>query len=1189
MPSPFVHLHNHTQFSLLDGAQKIDEMLDQAAAFGMSAVAITDHGNLFGAIRFYKKALKKGIRPVIGVEAYVAPGDRRERQIVPGQRKPYHHLVLLAENYAGYKNLLKLVSAGYREGFYYKPRIDKQLLAEHHQGLIALSACLGGEIASLLRDDREKDAERAALSYATMMGDGNYYLEIQDQGMPEEAAINPKLIDLAKRTGLPLVATNDCHFLRKDDHRAHEVLLCIQTGKTVQDTDRMSYTKEHYFKSGEEMESLFAHLPEAIENTAMIAGRCHLLLEGDAPPLPDFAVPGGQTTDEYFAEVSREGFRERLKEWERLAGKGELRHPIEQYRKRLDDEIRMIQKMGFSGYFLIVWDFIKYAREKGIPVGPGRGSAAGSLVAYCLRITDVDPIQHELIFERFLNPERISMPDIDIDFCFRRRDEVIRYVTQKYGRENVAQIITFGTMAARAVIRDVGRGLNLPYADVDRIAKLIPPTLDATIKKAIADVPQLRQMQDSNGPEKELLEVAGKLEGLTRHASTHAAGVVISPRPIVEYAPLYQAGSDAEGITTGYAKDEIEQIGLLKMDFLGLRTLTLVDDCLKSIEATTGRTIEIEALPLDDADTYKLFGQARTAGVFQFESGGMQDVLRKMKPDSFEDLIALNALYRPGPIQSGMIDDFISRRHGRTPVHYDHPKLETVLAPTYGVIVYQEQVMKIASTLAGYSLGQADLLRKAMGKKNLEVMHAERERFIEGCRTHSGLSAKAAGEIFDKVEKFAGYGFNRSHSAAYALVAYRTAWLKTHYPVHFMAALLTTEKGDTDKLVKYIGECREMGIQVLPPDVNVSGLDFTVEGDRIRFGLAAVKNVGEGAVVSILEARGRVVRFTSLASFCAEIDRHHLNKRALESLIKAGCLDSLGHLRPRLVAGIDGAMDRAQRIQDEGASGQGSLFGGEEDEGDRSRVRDELPVVPAWSQRELLAYERETLGFYLTGHPLNEHQDLVREFATHTTAMLQGSEGSVDVALCGLGTGLRKRKTKKNEAWASFLLEDLEGSCETLVFPRAFNDIREVLEEDRAVMVRGRAEVEEEKVKFIAEEIVPLAGLRERYAESAGLRITATGLDDAIMTRLEEILGAHQGSVPLYIALELPRRMTVAIQSGRRWLIKPSAGLTAEVQSLLGPGSIVYRGSPKALSTDNPWAARGARRGTADGGGNGAN
>src|SRR5262245_26173099 len=761
MASPFVHLHNHSQFSLLDGAQKIDDMVDKAASMGMKSVAITDHGNLFGAIKFYTKALKKGIRRVIGVEAYVALGDRRERVSVPRQKKPYHHLVLLAESFKGYQNLIRLVSQGYREGFYYKPRIDKEILAERHEGLIALSACLGGEIATLLRQDRVQDAEKAALGYASIFGDGNYFLEIQDQGLPEELALNPKLVSLSRKTGIPLVATNDCHFLERGDHRAHEILLCIQTAKTVQDADRMRYSEEHYFKSGEEMERLFGDLPEAIENTARIADRCHLLLDGNRPPLPDFSVPDGTTTDEYFAHVSRQGFQERMAVWKDLAAKGRLRHPLEQYERRLDDEIRMIQRMGFSGYFLIVWDFIKYARDHGIPVGPGRGSAAGSLVAFCLRITDVDPIEYDLLFERFLNPERITMPDIDIDFCIRGRGQVIDYVRDKYGRDNVAQIITFATMGAKAVIRDAGRGLDVPFGECDRIAKLVPAELEMTIDKALAQAPMLKQAYEKEDRIRQLLDVSRRLEGLTRHASVHAAGVVISPRPIVEFSPL--ARTKDNEIVTQYAMDEIGSIGLLKMDFLGLKTLTLIQDCLEALRRDTGDAPDVAALPLDDADTYALFAAARTDGVFQFESSGMKDILRKLKPDRFDDLIALNALFRPGPIGSGMIDDYIERRHGRKPIEYIVGQLEGVLGVTYGVIVYQEQVMQIASHLAGFTLGEADLLRRAMGKKKKDVMAAQRDKFVAGARDH-GIGEKDARKIVHLMEYFAGDGLNKAHS-----------------------------------------------------------------------------------------------------------------------------------------------------------------------------------------------------------------------------------------------------------------------------------------------------------------------------------------------------------------------------------------------------------------------------------------
>jgi len=1178
---PFVHLHNHTQFSLLDGAQKLDDMLERAVSFGMNAVAITDHGNLFGAIKFFNQAIAKGIRPIIGVEAYVAPGARTERKGIPGAKKPYHHLVLLARDLTGWRNLLRLVSAGYLEGFYYRPRIDKPLLREHAKGLIALSACLGGEIATLLRSGREDEAERVALDYAEMMGEGGYYLEIQDQGLPEEKAINPALVALARKTGIPLVATNDCHFLSRDDHTAHDVLLCIQTNRTVRDTDRMRLSEEHYFKSGPEMEEVFHWLPEAIENSGRIAEACHLLLEKGEHHLPRFTVPDGRTTENYFEEVVRGGFDGRMAGWLRLAEAGGLRHPLEAYRKRLDEEIRMILRMGFAGYFLVVWDLIKHARDTGIPVGPGRGSAAGSLVAYCLRITNVDPIHYDLFFERFLNPERISMPDIDIDFCYRRRDEVIRYVTEKYGRQNVAQIITFGTMAARAVIRDVGRALGMPFADVDRIAKMIPAALDATIEKSVKDVPQLKELVDKDERVAELIELSRKLEGLTRHASTHAAGVVISPRPIVEYAPLYASGSGAGEITTGFAKDEIEEIGLLKMDFLGLKTLTLIDDTLKSVKQTEGIAIDLEHLPLDDAPTYELFGKGLTSGVFQFESGGMRDILRRLKPDFFEDLIALNALYRPGPIKSGMIDDFIRRRHGQEKVEIPHPLAEPILTPTYGVMVYQEQVMQIASALAGYTLGQADLLRKAMSKKKVDVMKANRDKFVAGCKEHAKIKEKDAGRIFDLIENFAGYGFNRSHSAAYALVAYQTAWLKTHYPVHFMAALLTSEKGTTDKLVAYLNECpREMGIAVLPPDVNVSGMDFTVEGKAVRFGLSAVKNVGESAVESILAARDRIGgRFRSLWQFGAEVDRRLLNKRVIESLIKAGCLDSLGASRSRLAAAVDTALDRAHRSQEQAASGQGSLFGGDAEPGDPDAGRDDpLPEAEPWTDRELLAGEKETLGFYLTGHPLAAHAATLKALATHTTASLADSPGAADVLIGGLIAGLRKKKTQKGDWWAIFAIEDIEGAMEVLVFPKTYAVCQNLLEPDRAVLVRGRLDIDEERTRFVADSIVPLEGAREANAETLVLKLSAVGLEESLLRQIAETLAKHPGTIPVHIHLERPGALYARLMAGADFSVKPSTVLTAEIQQLLGAEAVEYRmrlPAPPARDQGRQWPRRG--------------
>src|SRR5256712_5917070 len=857
----FVHFHVHTDYSLLDGACEPSELLDEASRQKMPAVAITDHGNLFAAANFFYEASKRDVKPIIGCEVYVAKGSRHDRgekanggtgqdrgDAEPGMRGS-NHLVLLCESLEGYHNLIKLVSAGFLEGFYYKPRIDYDLLSKHSRGLIALSACLRGPVTEAVVDEKYEQARENAYRLRDIFGKGNFFLEIQDQGLEIEKGVNKELVRLSKETGIPLVATNDCHYLHHEDAHAQDVLLCIQTGKTMGDANRMRFaTDQFYFKSAAEMAQVFGEIPDTLSRTVDIASRCHVKIERIANPFPEFKVPEGYDSSSYFEKVVREGFAARVPYLEHLAKQGSLRNPLVAYERRLTSEIEMIKKMRYEGYFLIVWDFIHYARAQDVPVGPGRGSAAGSLVSYALRITDVDPLQYDLLFERFLNPERVTMPDIDIDFCMRGRGAVIDYVRDKYGRENVAQIITFATMGAKAVIRDAGRGLDIPFGDCDRIAKLIPAELDMTIDKAIKAVPALRQMHEQDDRIRQLLDVSRRLEGLTRHASVHAAGVVISPRPIVEFSPLARTRDDE--IVTQYAMEEIGSIGLLKMDFLGLKTLTIIQDCQTRILADEGVQVDIETLALDDQETYACFQGARTDGVFQFESSGMKDILRKLKPDRFEDLIALNALFRPGPIGSGMIDDYIERRHGRKTIEYIVPQLEEILGVTYGVIVYQEQVMQIASHLAGFTLGEADILRRAMGKKKKDVMAAQREKFTKGCRSRE-VAEKDAKRIFDLMEHFAGYGFNKAHSTAYALIAYRTAWLKAHYPRHFMASLLTMEKDNTDNIVKYIAESRDMGIAVLPPHVNGSGIDFTVESEGIRFGLGAVKEVGGGGARAI--------------------------------------------------------------------------------------------------------------------------------------------------------------------------------------------------------------------------------------------------------------------------------------------------------------------------------------------------
>src|SRR3984957_8829981 len=968
---PFVHLHLHTDSSLLDGACDISELVGEAAGRHMPAVAVTDHGNLFAAEHFYHEATTRGVKPIIECEVYLARGSRHDRgadtpgrdaaangegaSAEPGQRGT-NHLVLLCESAEGYQNLVKLVSAGFLEGFYYKPRIDYDLLAKHSRGLIALSACLNGAVTQNLVEERPDDAREAAYRLRDIFGKGNFFLEIQDQGLDIEKRVNPQIVELSKQTGIPLVATNDCHYLKHSDAHAQEVLLCIQTGKTMSDTHRMKFaTDQFFFKTAEEMAQVFGEIPEALERTASIAERCNVKIDAMQNSFPDFQVPEGHTVDTFFEAVSREGFAARVPILEARAKAGMLRKSLAEYETRLSDEIRMIQKMRYAGYFLIVWDFIRHARAQGIPVGPGRGSAAGSLVSYALQITDVDPLQYDLLFERFLNPERVSMPDIDIDFCMRRRGEVIEYVTGKYGRSNVAQIITFGTMAAKAAIKDVGRAMDLPYGEVDRIAKLIPNQLNITLDEALKLSPQLKSQIESDKRYVDMMEVAKRLEGLARHASTHAAGVVISPEPLTNIVPLYKSNRDE--ITTQYDMKGLEHIGLLKMDFLGLTTLTVLDDAVRMVEKNRGVHVDLGTLVLDDTDTYKLFARGETTAIFQFESHGMRDILRRYQPTRLEDLTALNALYRPGPIQGGMIDDFISRKHGKKKVAYDLPELKEILEETYGVILYQEQVMQIAHKLPGFSLGEADILRRAVGKKNHAEMAAQRQKFVAGSVARK-FSEKKAEKIFNLMAEFAGYGFNKSHSCAYALLAYQTAYLKTHFPVEFMAALLTSETGNTEKVVKYINEARGMGITVLPPDVNSSALDFTPVGDAIRFGLQAIKNLGENTVKGILEARAELGRFRSIYQFCDHIDPRLLNKRVLESLIKSGAMDTLGSRRSQIFAVIDRAMEKAQRRQREKNSGQHGLFGGASA---AAEPADEpLPDLEEWPEQERLSAEFAT-------------------------------------------------------------------------------------------------------------------------------------------------------------------------------------------------------------------------------------
>jgi DNA polymerase-3 subunit alpha len=1176
----FVHLHLHTEFSLLDGACRIDELLDQAARLKMPALAVTEHGNMFSSVLFHDHAKQRGVKPILGCEVYVAPGSRLTKSGTIGETA--NHLVLLAETNEGYHNLIKLVSAGYTEGFYYKPRIDKELLAQHARGLIGLSSCLKGEVASEIRTGRERKALEAAAQFRDILGEGNFFLEMQYQGIDEQLVVNKALMPIARELNMPVVATNDVHYLMHGDHHPHDILLCIGTGKTVNDRERLRYHGDQfYLKTADEMFSVFGEVPDALANTLRIAERCQVDIASDRNYLPNFAVPAPYTLNDYFEHVVREGFTQRLPRLKALHAARQLRHPLEDYETRLSYEVEMIKRMEYPGYFLIVWDFIRYAREKQIPVGPGRGSAAGSLVAYCLRITDVDPLDYDLIFERFLNPERVSLPDIDIDFCERRRSEVIEYVTQKYGRENVAQIITFGTMKARAVVRDVGRSLDIPFADVDRVAKLIPPTLDMTLDKALEEVPQLKQASEQDERVKELISVARRLEGMTRHASVHAAGVVIAPRPITEFAPLYKGKNDE--ITTQWAMKEIERIGLLKMDFLGLSTLTLLNDAVEEIRRTTGEALDLDAIPLDDPKTYGIFSDGATYGIFQFESSGMRDILRKAKPQRLDDLIALNALYRPGPLRSGMVDDFIARRHGRVKVTYEVKELEPILADTYGVIAYQEQVMRVASVLAGFTLGEADLLRKAMGKKKADVMQAQRTKFVEGAVAR-GIPDKKATKIFDLMEHFAGYGFNKSHSTAYALLAYQTAYLKANYPWHFAAALLTIEAQNTDKLAMYLAECRDRGIPVLPPDINESKLSFTVTPSGVRFGLTAVKNVGEGAIASILAVRASQGKIASLHALCDELDLRLVNKRVLESLVKAGAFDSLatgrerslGELRARLTATIDLACESGARRQRDRALGQAQLFGGASDE-DAPVEESAGPVdVEPWTEVQQLAYEKEALGLYFSGHPIDRVAAELKTFGARTTAELgamgvAGAPGAgtnsargngVQVTIGGIIASVRQLKTRKGDRMAVIVLEDPHGSVEVVVFPEAYAKGASVLEAGAMVVVKGKVEVDEETIRMTADEVVPIETMRQKMARELSIKLTSPPHGRQTFEALADLFARHRGDRRVVLELELrdqqpPVRVRVPLAAQVR--VRPSEQLSSEVERICGAGTVVLR------------------------------
>ncbi|MFZ1919628.1 MAG: DNA polymerase III subunit alpha [Terriglobales bacterium] len=1152
----FVHLHLHSDYSLLDGACDLEKLVERVKQLGMPAVAMTDHGNIFGAVHFVNAAHKAGVKPIVGCELYICKKDDHDIERTPPEGDSYNHLLVLAENEEGYRNLVKITSEASLHGFYYKPRVSKKFLAEHSRGLIGLSGCLKGEVAERLTEGNYDAARKAAGFYSELFGKENFLLEIQDQGLEMEHRIHPGLFQLEKDLGLPLVATNDSHYLCEDDADAQDVMLCIQTGKSVQDTNRMKFQGNQFFvKNGDEMVRVFKDSPEVVAQTLAIAERCNLRLEKVPNPFPHFDVPDGFTPDSYFEHIARQGFARRMEVLRPLAGAGRLKHSLADYEQRLSRELAIIQQMKFSGYFLIVWDFIRHAKERGIPVGPGRGSAAGALVAFSLGITDIDPLQHELLFERFLNPERISMPDIDIDFCMNRRSEVIDYVTNKYGRENVAQIITFGTMAAKAAIKDVGRAMDMPYADVDRIAKMVPTTLNIKLDDALKESAAMQEAYEKDKQVRDLLDTARKLEGLVRNSGVHAAGVVISPRPLIELVPLHKTKNDE--IVTAFDMVAIEKMGLLKMDFLGLTTLTILDDTIKLI-AQKGQQVKLDEIPLEDEETYqKVFHRGLTSGVFQFESHGMRDVLRRYQPNSIEHLTALNALYRPGPM--AMIDDFIERKQGRRKIEYELPELKEILQETLGVFVYQEQVMQAANKLAGYSLGEADLLRRAMGKKKPEEMAAQRERFVQGA-TQRGFPPKKIEKIFDLMAQFAGYGFNKSHSAAYALLAYHTAYLKTHHPLEFMAALLTSITGDTDSVVKYINECREMGIAVEPPDIDISDANFTPHAEAIRFGLAAVKNVGGNAIESIVAARKKLGRkFRSLYEFCEEVDLRLLNKRVLESLIKSGAMDCFGR-RAQVMQGLDKAIERAQKTQRDAESGQHGLFGVFAEES-ADRGNEDLPNVPDWDEQTRLAAEKEILGFYITGHPLEKYKDKLADLNALSTedigALTKSTAKDENITTAGLISGLRVAKSKRSgELWAQAALEDMFGKVELLVFPEAYRKLAEKVKLEVPVLVRGGVRIEEgANPKVTANEIIPLDEARVPVPKAIRIRIPLGNAEDRTVDELHALFRERQGEAKVLFDLERDGDFMVVMEA-EGYNVMPDRNFMVRVEELCGRGSV---------------------------------